>query len=73
MRENATARGYPSPTVYRNVTLSVTMPPPRGKPCNYCLYTDICLHEGESKENEYAKLKFGECLELLEEEGEENA
>ena len=42
-------------------------------PCDYCLYADICLHEGESKENEYAKLKFSDCLELLSEEGEENA
>ena len=42
-------------------------------PCNYCVYADICLHEGESKENEYAKLKFSDCLELLDGEGDENA
>ncbi len=42
-------------------------------PCKYCLYADICLHEGESEENDYGTAKFGECLEILEGEGEENA
>ncbi len=43
------------------------------QPCKYCLYADICLHEGESEENEYGTVKFDECLEILEGEGDENA
>ena len=42
-------------------------------PCKYCLYADICLHEGDSKENEYSGMKYADCLEILEEEGEKDA
>ncbi len=41
--------------------------------CEYCPYIDICLHEGNGEENKYDGMKFADCLELLDEEGEEDA
>ena len=42
-------------------------------PCEYCAYSEICLHEGDSQENDYGKMRFKACLESLEKDGEENA
>ncbi len=44
-----------------------------GLHCEYCPYIDVCLHEGNSEENKYDGMKFADCLELLDEEGEDDA
>ncbi len=40
--------------------------------CEYCPYIDVCLYEGNAEENKYNGMKFDECLQILEEDGEEN-
>ncbi|MBQ5824941.1 MAG: PD-(D/E)XK nuclease family protein [Clostridia bacterium] len=42
-------------------------------PCEYCKYADICLHEVDGSETDYGKMKFDNCLDILDEEGEEDA
>ncbi len=41
--------------------------------CEYCAYSSICLHEGDSAENEYEKMSHKECLAVLTKDGEEDA
>ncbi len=42
-------------------------------PCEYCAYSDVCLHEETGDENKYGSRKHSDCLTILETEGEENA
>lgn len=42
-------------------------------PCEYCAYSEICLHEGDSRENDYGTMENKECLAMLEKDGEEDA
>lgn len=42
-------------------------------PCDYCQYADICLREVDGSEKDYGKMKFGDCLDILGKEGEEDA
>lgn len=42
-------------------------------PCEYCLYSEICLYEGESEENDYGKMSYKECLAAIGKDGEEGA
>lgn len=41
--------------------------------CEYCRYADVCLREVDGSEKDYGKMKFGECLDFLDKEGEEDA
>ncbi len=42
-------------------------------PCEYCAYSEVCLHEEAGDENKYSSRKYNECLSCLETEGEPNA
>lgn len=42
-------------------------------PCDYCDYADICLTDGKSAGCEYKKISFGDCLNILDKGGEEDA
>ncbi len=42
-------------------------------PCEYCAYSQVCLHEGDSQENEYGSMSHKDCLARLTKDGEEDA